>query len=184
MTMTMTVSSTRSAEEVHEEFRKNFGEEILDSYLQSRKVGKKKHELKRLWIRISSPKFKDGLRFLCNIQESPHLCTITGQDLGEEIELIYHFSIFYGEQSEEIKVMIATRAPKNDLRFETITDIIPGAILYEREQQDMLGVKIENIPDSRRVILPDDFPDKLYPLRLDNNGISDGNKLIKYGKKW
>ncbi|MBA5941841.1 MAG: NADH-quinone oxidoreductase subunit C [Methanophagales archaeon] len=178
------MSSTRSAEEVHEEFRKNFGEEILHSYLQSRKVGKKERELKRVWIRISRAKFKDAVRFISKIQDSPHLCTITGQDLDEEIELIYHFSIFYGEPSKEIKVMIATRAPKNDLKFETITDIIPGAILYEREQQDMLGVKIENIPDSRRVILPEDFPDGLYPLRLDNNGISDGDKLVKYGKKW
>ena len=42
--------------------------------------------------------------------------------------------------------------PLNDLRIRTLTDIIPGILNMERETQEMLGVVIEDIPDSRRDI--------------------------------
>jgi formate hydrogenlyase subunit 5 len=42
--------------------------------------------------------------------------------------------------------------------------VIPGAILYERELQDMFGLKVDNIPDPRPLVLPDDWPAENYPL--------------------
>jgi hypothetical protein len=42
--------------------------------------------------------------------------------------------------------------------MDSITKVYPGAVLYEREIQDLLGVKFEGISDSRRMILPEDFP--------------------------
>ena len=41
--------------------------------------------------------------------------------------------------------------------------MIPGAILYEREIQDMFGIVVEDIPDPRRLLLPDDWPEGQYP---------------------
>jgi Ni,Fe-hydrogenase III component G len=31
----------------------------------------------------------------------------------------------------------------------------------------MFGITVENIPDPRRLVLPDDWPDGQYPLRKD-----------------
>ena len=45
--------------------------------------------------------------------------------------------------------------------------MIPGAILYERELQDMFGLVVENIPDPRPLLLADDWPAGEYPLRKD-----------------
>ncbi|MBM3296072.1 MAG: NADH-quinone oxidoreductase subunit C, partial [Candidatus Aminicenantes bacterium] len=45
--------------------------------------------------------------------------------------------------------------------------VIPGALFYERELQDMFGLVIDNIPDARPLILPDDWPEGQYPLRKD-----------------
>ncbi|HOJ26461.1 MAG TPA: NADH-quinone oxidoreductase subunit C, partial [Candidatus Saccharicenans sp.] len=49
----------------------------------------------------------------------------------------------------------------------SICEIIPGAILYERELQDMFGITVQNIPDGRPLLLPDDWPAGNYPLRKD-----------------
>jgi len=46
----------------------------------------------------------------------------------------------------------------------SVTDIFPGAVLYERDLMEMLGVKVENHPDPRRLFLPEDWPEGNYPL--------------------
>ena len=40
----------------------------------------------------------------------------------------------------------------------------------------MLGIKVIGIPDSRRLFLPDDFPDGVYPWRKNEKGME---KLIR-----
>lgn len=60
--------------------------------------------------------------------------------------------------------------PKSDPKVPTITDMIPGALFTERETQEMMGVVVENIPDQRRLFLPDDFPIGVYPWRKDETG--------------
>ena len=48
-----------------------------------------------------------------------------------------------------------------------LAGVIPGAVLYEREIQEMFGIVVEGIPDGRRLNLPDDWPDGVFPLRKD-----------------
>jgi len=62
---------------------------------------------------------------------------------------------------------------KNDV-IPTITDIIPGALLYEREIHDLFGVKFEGHPNLEPLILPDDWPADNYPLR--KNRTQKGNR--------
>ena len=59
--------------------------------------------------------------------------------------------------------------PEDDLWFNAITGDadIPGANWAEREIQDMLGIKMRNHPDPRRLMLADDWPENLHPLRKD-----------------
>jgi Ni,Fe-hydrogenase III component G len=45
--------------------------------------------------------------------------------------------------------------------------VIPGAILYERELQDMFGIVVEGLPDPRPLLLCDDWPAGEHPLRKD-----------------
>ena len=49
----------------------------------------------------------------------------------------------------------------------SVTDIIPGAGWAEREVYDMIGVEPIGHPDPRRLVLPDDWPDNVHPLRKD-----------------
>lgn len=50
---------------------------------------------------------------------------------------------------------------------DSITPIIPGADWSEREFRDVIGVEPKGHPDPRRLLLPDDWPEGVYPLRRD-----------------
>ena len=54
---------------------------------------------------------------------------------------------------------------------QPLSDLIPGILLGEREKQEMMGVVVRNIPDPRRMFLPEDFPEGVYPWRRDETGI-------------
>jgi len=60
--------------------------------------------------------------------------------------------------------------PKSKPIIETITDIIPGALIAEQEKQEMLGVKVKGIPKDQRVFIPNEFPKDVYPWRRDEKG--------------
>ncbi len=89
------------------------------------------------------------------------LSTISGIDTGETFEILYHFS------TPETDFNLRTEIPKAHPHVDSITSVIPGAILYEREIQEMFGLTVDNIPDGRRLLLSDDWPDGQYPLRKD-----------------
>lgn len=91
-----------------------------------------------------------------------HLATMTGQDLGDQIEVLYHFNA-----EEPPAVTIKAAVPKDDPRIASITPEIPAATMYEREIFDLLGVQFEGHPRLERLVLPDDWPDGVYPLRLE-----------------
>lgn len=90
-----------------------------------------------------------------------HISAITGVDTGDSIEVIYHFDC----RPSELNLKIAL--PKSDPRIATITEIFPGAVFYERDLMEMLGVKVEGHPNPKRLFLPDDWPEGEYPLRKE-----------------
>jgi len=90
-----------------------------------------------------------------------HLSTITGQDTGSEIELLYHF---WDGRGLTLRISL----PREDPHIATVTDLIPGAAFYEREVSEMLGVTFGGHPDPRPLLLPEDW-DGEPPLRQQND---------------
>ncbi len=64
-------------------------------------------------------------------------------------------------------VLLESPVSETDLKIESITEIIPGANWAEREFRDAIGVHPEGHPDPRRLLLADDWPEGVYPLRKD-----------------
>lgn len=91
---------------------------------------------------------------------------ITGLDLGDRFEIIYHL---YNEDG--ILLNLKVFIPRENPRISSITDIFPGVFFYERELIDLFGIMVEGIPDGRRYPVPDDWPDGEYPLRKDWKGL-------------
>jgi len=171
-----------SPEEIVKYFKDEFKTKIKDSRVEKRVAGAKKKEFVNIWLKIDKSVFKDVIKHLCDIQ-FPHLAVVSGNDLGSTIELIYHFSLYYGERLNEVSLNISVELPKSNPVIETICDYIPGALTTEREKQEMLGVKIKGIPDSRRLFLPDDLPEGVYPWRKDETGPKDMVRNLHEVKK-
>ena len=66
------------------------------------------------------------------------------------------------------------------MSIRTVTDIIPGILFMERETMEMLGVIIEDIPDSRRLFTHSNLPKDFKPLREAQGEPEDDSQEIKY----
>ena len=163
-------------------FKDEFKGKILKADIKNRASGLKKNEFTNIWMKIDKSIFKDVIKHLCDI-EYPHLAVVSGNDLGKTIELIYHFTLYFDKRLGEIVINISVEIPKSKPEIETICDYIPGALITEREKQEMLGVKIIGIPDNRRLFLPDDFPKNIYPWRRDEKGLEKLYKNLHEVKK-
>jgi len=70
-------------------------------------------------------------------------------------------------QDEKCWITLKAYIPANDPTFPSVTRKVPAAVWYEREAYDMFGLIAQGLPDPRRLVLPDDWPDGIYPLRKD-----------------
>ncbi|MDO9538477.1 MAG: NADH-quinone oxidoreductase subunit C [Methanocalculus sp.] len=164
-------------EELVDRLRTTFGDAVTDPRIVTRAEGAKKNPNTNVWMTITRDSLKPVIRHLMEITY-PHLSVISGWDVGEELRMQYIFSIYFGNHHGEYMVIFTVPLAKNDLNIPTITDLIPGALFTEREKQEMFGVKVTDIPDGRRLFLPEDFPEGVYPLRKDETGVPDS--MIKH----
>lgn len=161
-----------TADQVVELFKEKFGAGILEIRATERKEGAKKRPNHNIWVSLERELLKPAIRELISLQ-FPHFSVISGIDTGDAVRLIYHFTIFYGHPGAECTVSLGVNLPKSDLTIPTISDLIPGAVFSEREKQEFLGVTVTDIPDKRRLFLPEDFPEGVYPWRKDGTGIPE-----------
>ena len=169
-------------ENVVKYFKDEFKTKIKGTKIVKRKFGSKKNVSNYIWMKVDRSVFKDAVKHLLKLQ-FPHLAIASGNDLGKNIELIYHFTINYDQPLEEIILNISVELPKTDPTIDTITDIIPGALITEREKIEMLGVTIKGIPDDSRLFVPEDFPEGVYPWRRDKTGPEKFYKNLHEVKK-
>jgi len=116
---------------------------------------------RRVFLKVAPPDLLAVVTRLRDAYGVVFLSTISGVDNGAAFEILYHFS------TPETDFNIRTEIPKADAHIESLTPAIPGAILYEREVQEMFGITIDHLPDPRRLLLSDDWPEGQYPLRKD-----------------
>lgn len=91
-----------------------------------------------------------------------YLFCLTGVDWPEFMEVVYHLeSTAHGHKM----VLRARTDGRTDPRLDTVCDIWPTADAHEREAYDLFGIRFNNHPDLRRLLLTDDWEG--YPLRKD-----------------
>ncbi|AMM54768.1 NADH-quinone oxidoreductase subunit C [Pyrococcus kukulkanii] len=127
---------------------------------------------KRVWINVPRESFREFMKFLKEYDEDAHYSIAIGEDVGKAIDFSIHFLLKY-EDAPAISLIVKTSVPKDDPVLPDISDIFPISLQFEREVMEMIGIDFENAPDKRRLFLPDDFPEGIYPLRLDDKGIPE-----------
>ena len=130
-------------------------------------------EDKLIEVRQTTP---NRMYLLCESENGPAVCKFLYKELGCRFviasgvdadnwyEILYHFS--YDQLGIVITVKAFIRDRENPA-VESITPFVPSAEWIEREIHDLLGIEIRNHPDMRRLILADDWPEGVYPLRKE-----------------
>jgi len=152
-------------EEVLKNIQKRFADDIINLFDKSAKrvyIEIKPESI----IKIAQYIFKDlGARF--NIA--------SGVDTRFHIEILYHFII------EDINLLISLRVKldkSKPLEIDSLAPHIKATNWIEREICELFGVNFKNHPDLRRLLLLDEWPKDVYPLRgeykeWDENAIRD-----------
>jgi NADH/F420H2 dehydrogenase subunit C len=86
------------------------------------------------------------------------LSSISGVDMLDHLECVYHLRSLTRGQLLQLKVRVDQEKPEID----SVVLVWPTANWLERETYDMYGIRFLNHPDLRRMLLDDDFEG--YPL--------------------
>ncbi|TKI05365.1 hydrogenase large subunit [Martelella alba] len=90
---------------------------------------------------------------------------------NDERTLCGDYAVYYVlsmEQGEKCWVIVKALVSPSTLEYPSVTPRVPAAVWGEREIRDMYGLIPVGLPDERRLVLPDDWPQDVYPLRKDS----------------
>jgi len=152
--------------EILNSFKKKFKNRVKDFKIEQK--GKLNYDV--LWMTIDRSDLLEACKHLFNFGY-PHFAVISGNDFGDTVEFVYHFSVGYGEKGGEVSVNFRIPVSRKDYALPTICGVFPGALVSEREKQEMFGVKIDGIPDDRNLFLHEGF--KGFPFIRDDEDVKE-----------
>lgn len=140
-------------EEIITDLKGRFKKDIIDLFDKSPK---------RVYIEIKPESLTKVATYIFN-DLGARFNIASGLDARTHTEILYHFSI------ENINLLISLRVKldKEKPKVDSIAPFIKGANWIEREMSEMLGIEFRGHPDMRRLLLADEWPEGVYPLRRD-----------------
>jgi len=133
---------------------------------------------------------EDQVTVLVELGDLPEAVRFLYYDMGgylstmipnDERSLNKHYALYYAlsmeggkmfegdeiAQDEKCFVTVKVLISPDSLTYPSVTPLVPACVWYEREAFDMFGLVAEGLPDKRRLVLSDDWPEGLFPLRKD-----------------
>ena len=127
----------------------------------SKVIGVRKHNEKRAYVDIYPKDIVEFTRYLFK-DLGFRFSIATAVDDFDSLEILYHFA------NDPRGFVISLRAAikeKEDPHIDTITTVTRAAWWIEREIHELFGVGFDGNSDLRTLLLPDDWPKGVYPLR-------------------
>jgi membrane-bound hydrogenase subunit beta len=150
--------------------RERFGDRILSLEVHEHKGGGANEvQARDLWIEVTPEAFRLFVEELFTY-DFVNFHVISGDDVGDDVVLNYHFSLFQRVRGGRIGVVVSVRLPKGDLSLPSIFDLLPGSEYSERETREMFGVDFAGLPNKALVFLPEDWNEEIKPWRRDAAG--------------
>jgi Ni,Fe-hydrogenase III large subunit/NADH:ubiquinone oxidoreductase subunit C len=134
---------------------------VLEDKLKGKSFQIHPGKLGTVAVQATPGSHRDALKVMLDADEKTAVIAITGIDLSENIGVYYHI------RTSNALVTIQSEVSKENPKIATITDLLPGATFHELEVSDLLGVVFEGNPRSGHVVLPDTWPEGIFPLRKD-----------------
>ncbi|MEO7000662.1 MAG: NADH-quinone oxidoreductase subunit C [Ktedonobacterales bacterium] len=104
-------------------------------------------------IDVPAGRLTDVARILRDRLGFEMLTCVTGVDMIDHIESLYHFRSLQHNWLLQARVKLPTERPEVD----SLVSLYPSANWLEREQYDLVGITYIGHPDLRRILLEDEF---------------------------
>ena len=139
--------------EVIQDLNEKFHGDIIDIFDKSSK---------RVFVEIKPASLKKVVDYVFN-GCGARFNIASGLDARTHTEILYHFTV------EEINLLISLRVKldKDNPEIDSLTSMFKGADWIERENHEMLGINFKGHPNLKRLLLPEDWPEGVCPLRQD-----------------
>lgn len=119
----------------------------------------------RAVARIDPGGLKPIMQFLLN-NGFDHLSCISGVDYPpDKMEVVYHVTSYSGPLVITLKASI----PRDDPKIDSLCNIYWNAHWYERETYELFGIRFNDCPYLKVLLLPEDMEGE-WPLRKDYAG--------------
>jgi len=115
---------------------------------------------RRIYVDVAPQHLLDAARCLFSDMGARYAIA-SGMQVDGGFEVLHHFAL----DSEHVVISIRARTAAEEPELDSIAPLIKGAEFIEREMHDLLGINFRGHPDLKRLILPEDWPDGVYPLR-------------------
>lgn len=109
-------------------------------------------------IEVPGERLVDVARVLRDALGFDMLTCVSGVDMVDHIESVYHFRALNRNWLLQARVKLPSESPAVD----SLVGLFPSANWLERECYDMVGINYRGHPDLRRILLDDEFNG--YPL--------------------
>lgn len=158
-------------EKVEQYIRERLGDDLISLELREIKGGiKNETAYINLWLSIERSRFTDLVDALREL-DFLHFHITSGDDIGEAVQLNYHFSLFRcAGRGKRLGITVTVDIPKDDLVMPSLWERIPGIEYSEREIREMLGVDFKGLPNKALIFLPEDWNEDIKPWRRDETG--------------
>jgi NADH-quinone oxidoreductase subunit C len=93
------------------------------------------------------------------------LDVITGVDWLAENQMEVVYDYYHPTRSENSRVVVRTRVPRDHPELPTILGVYSGANWHERETHEFFGIRFSGHPNLTPFLLPEDAD--YHPLRKD-----------------
>ncbi|MGK2230176.1 MAG: NADH-quinone oxidoreductase subunit C/D [Methanobacteriota archaeon] len=143
---------TRRHEELHETIEDELPDAILDF--------DEHHNAPAV---VANPSRVDDVVRILKQNGYNHLSSVSAVEYDNRYESVYHLRRITDDREDFDEINVVAPADPDEPAVETVSDVFKGANWHEREAYDLMGIRYDNHPDMRRILLPETW--KGHPLR-------------------
>jgi len=115
---------------------------------------------RRIYLKIESTDLVETARAIFDLP-GVRFAIATGMQTGAGFEVLYHFAF----DDDNCLVNVRVFTDEDPPVFDSISGVVLAAQYIEREVHDLLGIEFRNHPGLDRILLSEDWPEGVYPLR-------------------
>lgn len=120
---------------------------------------------KALFLYVEPFVLKDICRYIFVDLDARYVISIGVDDRPYSGSFMVHHNFAFDR--DHLMCSIIAQISADNPKVDSITEVVPAANWAEREMRDLLGIEPVGHKYPKRLVLPDGWPDGVYPLRKD-----------------